>query len=74
MQYFLKGLEWAYILICFAAFWYLVLLLCSTWGWLFNRNGFVMVGRSAVKLAVTLLLAWIVIWLGVISTAGQVSA
>ena len=65
MDFLQKGLEWIYILICFALIWYAIAVVASLWRLISKRQG----GREAIvssaKLVLAILLAKGVVWLGV---------
>ena len=63
-----KGLEWSYILLCFALIWYAVSLVSGLWHWLRTRRGGRQAVLSSAKLLLVFLLARGVIWLGVMTS------
>ena len=63
-----KGLEWLYILICFALIWYAIAVVSSLWRWVSTRQGGMEAAWSSAKLALTVLLAKGTVWLGVVTS------
>lgn len=60
-----KGLEWIYILICFALIWYAIAVVSSLWRWIRTRRGGREAAWSSLKFAMAVVLAKGVVWLGV---------
>lgn len=65
MDFLQKGLEWIYILICFALIWYAIAVMSSLWRLVSRRQGGRDAAVSSVKLLLVIVLARGVVWLGV---------
>ena len=63
-----KGLEWAYILLCFTLVWYGIVLLSELWRWFMTRRGGSDLVRTSTKLMLAFLLAWGVIRIGMLTS------
>ena len=64
MSLFQEALQWIYIAICFVLIWYGISLLLGIWNWFLGERVPRRVISPLIKLALTALLARVVVWLG----------
>lgn len=63
-----EALQWIYIATCFVLIWYGISLVLGIWIWIFEERVTRRVISPFIKLALTAVLARVVVWLGAVTS------